>query len=104
MSVTGNGAVMEVCHEILQEKIGSSVKPFSIPFSDVLIVLMNYGTLKSKLIREEKELTFPRGIQARLIDRFDEKFNNDRAFPYENLLKVLEVLRFNLETYPGKKN
>ena len=96
---------MEACSQLLMDEIASSsTKPysFSIPTGDLLAVLINYGALKSKFSKE-KNVSLPAGIQADLVNRFDGTFTSNHSFPYENLTKVLELLRFNLAAYPGIK-
>lgn len=100
MSVTTNESLRTTCQSLLLEMITSAKKPFSIDPSDLVVVLMNYGALKSKLLcGSDLKIQFPSGIREKRANTFDPKIDNsDRPFPNENLKCVLEVLQCNLQS------
>ena len=78
-------------------------QPFCIEVSDLLLVLMNYGTVKIKLWPEALDVSFSRAQLKKFsknMNSFDSKTNHSSLFPRLNLEKVLSLLRFNVKTYP----
>nr|CAH0107105.1 unnamed protein product [Daphnia galeata] len=53
MSVTTSKDLMEVCLRILKDKISDSAQPFCIEVPDLLLVLMNYGTVKKQALARD---------------------------------------------------
>lgn len=100
MSATASKDVMQTCLKILQEKISDTNEPFSVLVPDLLVVLMNYGTLSSKLWSDGNHISFPRAFRVYPLNSFDSELNRSLPFPRLNLEKVLSLLRFNITTYP----
>ena len=100
MSVTSNKEVMEVCLKMLKERISDPTEPFCVEVPDLLLVLMNYGTVKSKLWPEALDVSFPRAQRKSPMNSFDSKKRHSLPFPRLNLEKALTLLRFNVTTYP----
>jgi len=99
MSATTNESLRTACQSLLLEMILLEKKPFSINPSDLVVVLMNYGALKSKLwCGSDLKIDYPSGIREKRANYFDPKIDNsDLPFPNENLKCVLEVLQCNLQ-------
>jgi len=102
MSVDSDVNVMEVCYTILCKQIENDLMQFSIPVSDLLPVIMNYGTVKSKLWPSDHKITFPSAFREK-----KEKLNilsgdatSQHMFPTENFRYILKLLLFNLKAYP----
>jgi hypothetical protein len=100
MSVTTSKDVMEVCLRILKDKISDSAQPFCIEVPDLLLVLMNYGTVKNKLWPENVDISFPRAHRRYSMNCFGSETRHSFIFPRLNLEKILSLLRFNVTTYP----
>lgn len=100
MSATASKDVMQTCLKILQEKISDTNEPFSVQVPDLLIVLMNYGTVRSRLWSDDIHISIPRAFRHYPMNSFDSTANRSLPFPRFNLEKVLTLVRFNVTTYP----
>ena len=90
----------EVCLKILSEKISVKTQQFcAIEVPDLLIVLMNFGTVLSKLWPAALDISFPRPFRKFSMNSFDSE-KHHVPFPRLNLEKILSLLSFNVKTYP----
>lgn len=103
MSVTQDSELMNLCSKLLEEQIStksSSSAPYSVKITDLLIVLMNYGSTLGKLWPEDNQLSFPTAFKAMPLNHLKIGIKGSVSFPYQNLLLVLRILQFNLQIYP----
>lgn len=100
MATTTDNDVMITCLKLLEDQIADVNEPFCIQVSDLLITLMNYGSLYSKLWPEELSVTFPPTFNDALNANYKLGVKNDLPFPRSNLEKILKLLCYNLTTYP----
>lgn len=102
MSVDSDINVMEVCSGILCEQMENSYMAFSIPVSDLVLVIMNYGTVKWKVWPLDHEITLPSAFREKKKNpsRLDPDVTVFHSFPKENLRCVLKLLLFNLKQCP----
>ncbi len=100
MSVTTSEHVLEVCLNILKQQISEAF--FCIEISDFLIILMNYGTIKSKLWSDEVEFSRHKFKKFPANSFSEEQVKNkDLRFPRLNFERILSLLRFNISTFPA---
>jgi hypothetical protein len=71
MSVTTSKDLAEVCLKILSEKISDKTQQFCIEVPDLLLVLMNFGTVQSKLWPAASDISFPRPFRKFSMNSFD---------------------------------
>jgi hypothetical protein len=84
MSVTTSKDVAEVCLKILSEKISVKTQQFcAIEVPDLLIVLMNFGTVLSKLWPAALDISFPRPFRKFSMNSFDSEKHH---VPYPRFL------------------
>ena len=103
MSVDSDVNVMEVCSSILNEQMENDWMPFSILVSDLLPVIMNYGTVKQKMWPLDHSITLPSAFRGKKknLNQLDPQVTFERPFPSENLRFVLNSLLFNLKECPA---
>merc|ERR1712071_1775 len=77
--------------------------PFSILVSDLLPVIMNYGTVKQKMWPLDHSITLPSAFRGKKknLNQLDPQVTFERPFPSENLRFVLNSLLFNLKECPA---
>lgn len=92
---------MDVCLKILEEQISEINEPFCIQVPDLLLILINYGTEKNHLWPENVKISSPSHLKFSSSNFSHSENKPDIPFPRLNLEKVLEILRFNLATYPS---
>lgn len=100
MSVTTSKDLAEVCLKILSEKISDKTQQFCIEVPDLLLALMNFGTVQSKLWPAASDISFPRPFRKFSMNSFNSKKHHAVPFPRLNLEKILSLLSFNVKTYP----
>ena len=92
--------IAEICHNILVNQTENSVMPFCVPVTDVMAIVMNYGTVQERLWPAGREIHFPPPFVGRNFETFEVDERPPAAFPKENLKLVLQVLRSNTRTHP----
>lgn len=101
MAVHDDVDVAELCYNLLLEQTENQLMPFFVSIADLMVILMNYGTVRVCLWPIERAVVYPAPFSGRCFDVFEEAARTEQPdFPKWNLKLVLKLLRAHMKTYP----